>query len=376
MHRHHQSLRVAIVGGGIGGLSAAVALHRIGAQVRVYEQARELGDIGAGVALHQNSQRVLQRLGLCDGIARRGVYLPGFRLLTRDGTVVSHGLNESGARQVALHRADLVAILAAALPSGIVHTGYRCVRFAQHDGSATVSFDNGLSASADVVIAADGIHSSLRHYVVESRNPVFSGMMAYRGLIPARRLRDAPPDLVMWSGDDKRLLAYPVRSGRLINYVGIIPADEEMLESWSAPGNPAALAAAFEDWPPEARRLLALVETTLKWGLYDRDPLPQWTHGRLTLLGDAAHPMLPHLGQGANQAIEDGLALAILLRGVSAAEAPAALLRYEILRREHTAQVQLSSRVNGVHFDSAQPLSPDNSWVRDYDVEKEALALS
>jgi salicylate hydroxylase len=149
-----------------------------------------------------------------------------------------------------------------------------------------------------------------------------------------------------------------------------------MRESWSAPGDPAILAAAFADWAPQTRRLLSRVETTLKWGLYDREPLLRWTHGRLTLLGDAAHPMLPHMGQGANQAIEDAMALAILLRGVAAADAPAALMRYQTLRRDHTARVQRSARVNGLHFDSAKPLSLNHSWVRDYDVEKEALAVS
>jgi salicylate hydroxylase len=369
-------LRVAIVGGGIGGLSAAIALHQIGAQVRIYEQAHELGDVGAGVALHPNSQRVLNRLGLREEIGRWGSRLPGHRFLTHCGTVVSQETSGPGAGQVALHRADLVAILAAALPNEVVHTGYRCVGFAERGESAEVCFDNGVCERADVVVAADGIHSVLQGYVVAPTDPVFSGMMAYRGLIPAARLPDWPADLVTWGGDDKRLLTYPVRAGQLINYVGIVPADQQMLESWSAPGDPAVLAAEFADWPRQARRLLTQVETTFKWGLYDRDPLPRWTHGRLTLLGDAAHPMLPHLGQGANQAIEDAMALAILLRGVGAADAPAALTRYQRLRRDHTARVQQTSRVNGRGFDSAQPLGPNQSWVRDYDVEEEARAMT
>ncbi|MDT5066479.1 MAG: hypothetical protein QOK02_2634 [Mycobacterium sp.] len=370
-----KKLRVAIIGAGIGGLSAAIALQQMGAQVRVYEQARQLGEIGAGVALHRNSQRVLARLGLAQQVGRRGSRLSEFHLFTPDGTVVSHETYDSGAAQLAMHRADLIAVLVAALPAGFVHTGWRCVQFTQSDGSAVVSFDNGVRVGADVVVAADGIHSGLQRYVVEPTDPVFSGMVAYRGLIPAARLPGWPQGLVTWGGDGKHLIAYPVRAGQLVNYVGFVPADDQMRESWSAPGDPAALAAAFADWTPEARRLVSQVEATLKWGLYDRDPLPRWTHGRLTLLGDAAHPMLPHMGQGANQAIEDAMALAILLRGVSTADAPAALMRYQKLRRDHTARVQQDARRNGHRFDSGQPLSLNHSWVRDYDVEKEARAV-
>jgi salicylate hydroxylase len=369
------NLRVAIIGGGIGGLSAAVALHQAGAQVRVFERG-QLGEVGAGVALQHNSQRVLDRLGLSQPVGRLGVRLAGFRLFTADGTLVSHETYDPETGTLALHRADLVAVLAAALPTGVVRTGYRCVQFSQRDGSAVVSFHNGVSVSADVVVAADGIHSGLQRYVVEPADPVFSGTVAYRGLISAARLSDWPQELVTWGGDGKHVIAYPVRAGQLINFVGFVAADDQMRESWSAPGDPAVLAAAFADWDPLARRLLSRVETTFRWGLYDREPLPRWTHGRLTLLGDAAHPMLPHMGQGANQAIEDAMALAILLRGVAAADAPAALLRYQAMRRDHTARVQRSARENGLRFDSAQPLSLNHSWMRDYDVEKEALAAS
>jgi salicylate hydroxylase len=275
-----------------------------------------------------------------------------------------------------LHRADLIAILAAGLPTGIVHTGHRCVQFTQHDGSAVVRFDNGVSVGADVVIAADGIHSGLQRLVVEPSEPVFSGMVAHRGLIPAVRLPGWPRHMVMWGGEGKHLLAYPVRSGKLINFVGFVPADEQMRESWSAPGDPVRLAAEFAGWSPKARRLLSQVETTFKWGLYDREPFPQWTHGRLTLLGDAAHPMLPHMGQGANQAIEDAMALAVLLRGVTAADAPAALMRYQTLRRDRTARVQKRARAYGLRFDSARAVSFNHPWVQDYDVGREALAVS
>jgi salicylate hydroxylase len=250
------------------------------------------------------------------------------------------------------------------------------MRFSRHDEFAVVSFDNGVSVKADVVIAADGIHSALQRYVVDPTVPVFSGTVAYRGLIPASPLRGWPEYLVTWGGGGKHLLVFPVRGGELLNYVGFVPADEHMRESWSAPGDPVTLAAEFADWNPQARRLLARVDTTFTWGLYDREPLTRWTLGRLCLLGDAAHPMLPHLGQGANQAIEDAMALATLLRGASAADVPEALTRYETLRRDRTARIQQLSRTNGVGLDSGSAVGIMHPWVQDYDVEADALALS
>ncbi|MDT5017305.1 MAG: hypothetical protein QOD39_3465 [Mycobacterium sp.] len=369
-------LRVAVIGGGIGGLSAAVALHATGAHVEVFEQARQLGEVGAGLGIQQNGQRVLVRLGLGPEINRIGSRLTGFRICTPDGSVMSEETYPPGVTQLGVHRADLVAVLAAALPPGVVHTGHRCVRFGQHNDSAVVGFDNGVSVNADVVVAADGIHSVLQRNFVDASAPVFSGTVAYRGLITASRLRGWPQHLVSWGGGGKHLIAFPVRRGELINFVGFVPADEQMRESWSAPGDPTVLAGEFADWNPDAQRLLAHVDTTFTWGLYDREPLTRWTQGRLCLLGDAAHPMLPHMGQGANQATEDAMALATLLRGTASADVPEALKRYETLRRDRTARVQRFSRTNGVRLDSGSPVRFMHPWVRDYDVEAEALAVS
>ncbi len=369
-------LRVAIIGGGIGGLSTAVALRATGAHVQVFEQARQLSEVGAGLGLQPNGRRVLVRLGLGEEINRIGARLKGFRICRPDGSVVSAETYPEGVMQLGVHRADMAAVLAAALPQGVVHTGHRCVRFSQHNEFAVVSFDNGVSVKADVVIAADGIHSVLQRYVVDATVPVFSGTVAYRGLIPASRLQGWPEYLVSWGGGGKHLLVFPVRGGELLNYVGFVPADEHMRESWSAPGDPATLAAEFADWNPQARRLLAHVDTTFTWGLYDREPLTRWTQGRLCLLGDAAHAMLPHMGQGANQAIEDAMALATFLRRASAADVPEALTRYETLRRDRTAHVQRFSRMNGVRLDYGSVVRFMQPWVRDYDVEADALAMS
>jgi salicylate hydroxylase len=277
-----------------------------------------------------------------------------------------------------LHRADLVTDLAAHLPEEVVQTGHQCVAFAQDAQRAMVTFTSGAQAEAEVVVGADGIHSTLQHDVVAPREPVFSGTVAYRGLIPAAQVPEWPAgSFRIWLGAGKLLLVYPVRAGELLNFVGAVPADEQMRESWSAPGDPAQLAAAFADgWEPLVGRILAQVKTTFRWGLYDRDPLPHWSWGRLTLLGDAAHPMLPYEGQGANQAIEDGMALATLLQVASAAEVADALVRYEVLRHERAAALQQGSRVNAALMGVVPPsLTTGVSWVLDYDVEAAASAV-
>jgi salicylate hydroxylase len=182
---------------------------------------------------------------------------------------------------------------------------------------------------------------------------VFSGTIAYRGLVPHRSVPQWPTNAwTMWLGHGRHFLSFPVRAGELINYVGFVPADEEMKESWTAKGDPDALRREFAGWDPRIGALLDKVETTFRWALYDRDPLPAWTKGRLTLLGDAAHPMLPHLGQGANQSIEDGMALATILSQADRATAPAALVAYEALRRQRVASVQRGARENGLRYDT------------------------
>ena len=349
---------IAIVGGGIGGLFAANALIAHGVKVSVYEQAPALGEIGAGVYLTPNSVRHLERVGLGPATekwgSRVGLASHYFR---HDGAPIapvqvtdSSGWNAT----FGMHRADLVDFLARALPAGTVHTGHRGIGFEPHGDVARVTFANGATAEADAVVAADGIHSELRPYVFPPSHPVFHGSVAYRGLVPLERAPHWPMDRWQaWLGPAKHFLAFPVRHGTIINYVGFVPADAEMKESWSAPGDPDALRREFEGWDPRIGALLRQVETTFRWALYDREPLPTWTKGLLTLLGDAAHPMLPHLGQGANQSIEDGIALATILAGADRASVPAALLAYERLRRERVAQVQRGARENGLRYDSA-----------------------
>jgi salicylate hydroxylase len=244
-------------------------------------------------------------------------------------------------------------MLAKALPAGVVHTGHRCTGFERHGDIARVSFENGAVAEGDVVIGADGIHSELRQYVFPASRPVFSGTVAYRGVVRSELVPEWPAESwEMWLGKGKHFLTYPLRAGALINFVGFVPVDKEMKESWSAAGDPEALRREFADWDPRIGVLLRHVKTTFRSALHDRDPLPTWTRGRLTLLGDAAHAMLPHLGQGANQSIEDGMALATILTNTDRTTVLAGLLAYERLRRERTAKVQSGARENGLRYDS------------------------
>lgn len=350
-------LSVAVVGGGIGGLFAANALLAQGQRVSVYEQAPALGEIGAGVMLTPNSVRHLKRVGLEPAVEKYGARLgAGSRYLRHDGTPIApvQVTDASGWNALfGMHRADFVDFLAAALPAGVVHCGHRATGFEQDADRARVTFANGAVIEADVVVAADGIHSELRPFVFPPSTPVFHGTISYRGLVRREQLPGWQMDRwEMWAGPSKHFLVFPVRHGTMVNYVGFVPTDEEMKESWSAPGDPGKLRAEFEGWDPRIGQVLAQVDHCFRWALYDREPLPTWSKGRLTLLGDAAHPMLPHLGQGANQSIEDGMALATILSQAGDADVPAALSAYERLRRERVAEVQLGARLNGLRVDS------------------------
>jgi salicylate hydroxylase len=349
---------IAIVGGGIGGLFTANALIAQGFTVNVYEQAPALGEIGAGVYLTPNSVRQLERVGMGPAVEKFGARVGSNSSYFRDdGTRIapvqvtdSSGWNAT----FGMHRADFIEFLAGALPSGVVHCDHRCTGFAEDGNIARLSFANGATVEADLVIAADGIHSVLRPFVTPASTPVFSGSVAYRGTVPHERVPDWPMDRwQMWLGKSKHFLSFPLRAGKVINYVGFVPADQQMKESWTAPGDPDALRQEFDGWDPRIGMLLKEVQMTFRWALYDRDPLPNWTRGRLTLLGDAAHPMLPHLGQGANQSIEDGMALAAILKQYGPERLDAALGVYENLRRERVAQVQRGARENGLRYDTA-----------------------
>jgi salicylate hydroxylase len=386
----NRALRAAVVGGGIGGISAACCLRRRGVEVTVFERAKALGEIGAGVLLLPNGLRQLERMGLGNALAAVGAKIgDGSRYYRANGTVVGPIVttDSTGWNGVyGMHRADLLNTLAAKLPAEAVRLGHRCVGIVQTASSARLHFAHGDSFEADIVIAADGIHSTLQKYVVEPRPPEYSGVRAYRGLISREKLPGWPEAAHMvWMGDGKHFIVYPVRSGRLLNYVGFVPTKNETIESWSAAGDRDELAASFDGWDSQIVQLLETVEACFWWGLYDRRPLASWTSGRLVLLGDAAHAMLPHLGQGANQAIEDGVALAVLLEGRAPDEVPDILQQYEKFRRPRTDVIQAEARKNGLRYDSKymsleqrdREIANSGMFRKslyDFDVENSALA--
>jgi salicylate hydroxylase len=347
-----------MIGGGIGGLTAANALRRAGVEVAVYEAAGELKEIGAGVALHANAMRVLRFIGVEEAVrkvAGRTEYA-----VTRDGITGRVISRTSRARQVELmgiepataHRADLLDVLAAALPDGIATLGKRCVSVESAGSSAVARFSDGTEVEADVIIGADGIHSAVRTSLFGPDAPRFTGKICYRSVIPAAAVRggvlsDVATDNGQWLGPHGTVVLYPLRGEELINVVAHYDDDTYRHESWVTECEPAEVLERYAGWNESLLRLFEAGQTWYKWALYDRDPIPAWTSGRVSLLGDAAHPMLPYLGQGACQALEDGAVLANAL-AASPADPVGALAAYERTRRPRASQVVLAARARGV----------------------------
>lgn len=351
-------LRIAIVGGGIGGLAAALFLRRAGLQATVYEQAPELREVGAGLVIPPNMVRPLARLGLAAALDRFAVRLDAaweFRRW-RDARVLfvqpmgTQCEQLYGAPCYVAHRADLLEALRQALPAEWLRLDHRCVAvradesgvelaFAHRDGRAT-------HERADAAIGADGIHSVLRAAVAPEVDARFSGLCAFRCLVPSDR---APPMALrpvqtLWLGPGRHFVHYPISGGRLVNVVAIAPAGEWRQESWTAEGDVADLREQFAGWDDRVLQLIDSATDTKRWALYDRTPLPRWTNRRTTLLGDAAHAMLPFFAQGAAQAVEDAEVLAACMGDADRASVASALQRYDDIRRPRASHVQLMSR--------------------------------
>ncbi len=318
-----KQLNIAIVGGGIGGAAAALALIEAGHDVQVYEQAQTLREVGAGIQVSPNAARVIHGLGLAEPLARIGVRPLAFHQKRwQDGrTLLKSPLGDAveaafGFPYYQVHRADLLAMLVGALPQERLHTGHRLTAISERGDYVEMEFDNGACARSDVLIGADGIHSTVRRILFGAEAPRFTGVTAYRGLIRAERIEHLDVEVAtqVWMGPGKHLVTYFVAGKRLLNFVANVERDAWTAKSWSEQGNPADLRAAFAAWDPKLRAILEGVEQTFIWGIFDRAPLPRWSAGRVTLLGDACHPMQPHMAQGAAQALEDGVALATCLQ--------------------------------------------------------------
>ncbi|MEX0346577.1 MAG: FAD-dependent monooxygenase [Rhizobiaceae bacterium] len=349
-------LKIGIVGAGIGGLTAAIALRNVGHGVTVFEQSKAFGRVGADINLTPNAVHALDRLGIGQRL-RKTAARPTHRIsrMWDTGAETSRlemsdaAAQKYGAPQLTIHRADLLSALEEMLPSGCFRMDHKATSVMEN-GEAVVHFKNGSQASFDVIIGADGIHSAVRHAVFGPENPQFTGLVSWRATFPRERAADLPnlDAFTKWWGPetDRQIVTFPLTGGKEIFVFATTPQDDWQTESWTAAGEISELRQAYSDFHPEARALLDACETVTKSALHVRDPLPQWSNGRVTLLGDAAHPMTPFMAQGACQAIEDAVVLSRVLEKVEAADVHAALQRYEHARMDRTAKIQIASRGN------------------------------
>jgi 2-polyprenyl-6-methoxyphenol hydroxylase-like FAD-dependent oxidoreductase len=351
------SLRIGIVGGGIGGLTLALALRRRGLAADVYEQAAELREIGAAVALSGNANRELERLGLLAAIGEHACepseliwrgWADGRRAASFPIAVNGTYRARFGAPYYGVHRADLQRVLGSAHGAEHLHLGHRLTALEQRGEVVRLEFANGHAAEVDVAIGADGVRSTVRAHVVGEERAAYSGSSAFRGIVPLRDLPSLPDPLGLqfWMGPGAHLLHYPIGpDGGHINFFAVVDEPAHWPhESWTVATESAAAAEAFAGWHPAVVEMVTAVPHRVRWGLFTVRPLKHWRRGRVVLIGDAAHGMLPHHGQGANVTIEDAITLAELLPANDLRGFEQAMTEYERLRRARTRIVQRSAR--------------------------------
>ncbi|MFF3311528.1 FAD-dependent monooxygenase [Streptomyces sp. NPDC002952] len=367
--------RVAIVGGGVAGLVTATLLRRRGIDVRIFEQTPQLGAIGAGIQLSPNGVRVLHRLGLQAALARTGVRAQAIE--TRrwaDGTRIArvrHGVACTelfGAPYYLIHRADLQRCLLSVLPEHVMELGKGCTRVVEGPDEVALHFADGTTTTADVVIGADGVHSAVRAAVVQDE-PRFSGYAVHRGLVPAAAVPSfaTDPRVLFWLGPRRHVTYYPVRGGDIVHFSAVGASNDARTGSFSSPDEMNELATGFADWHEEVRRVVTAAGSVTRWGVFDRDLADRYVTGRIALLGDAAHPTLPYLSQGANQALEDAVTLARCLWEADPARLAPALHRYQSLRRPRTAEVHRRARdlARTFHLPDGQEQTDRDREMRD-----------
>jgi salicylate hydroxylase len=363
---------VGIVGAGIGGLAAAIALRGRGVDVVVYEQAPRFARVGADINLTPNAVKALDGLGVGARL-RESAARPTFRISRTWDTgeetsrleMADSAQSRYGSPQLTMHRADLMAALEAALPTDVLRLGHRLTEVDRTPGDRVgLRFDNGETAEADVLVGADGIHSAVRSSLFGQDKPVFTGIVAYRAVVETTRLSEVPnlDAFTKWWGPQPhtQIVTFPLNRGRDVFVFATTAQDSWRHESWTAPGDVDELREHYRDFHPEARALLAGCDDVLKSALYVRDPLPTWSDGCRTLLGDACHPMMPFMAQGAGMAVEDAVVLARALTECPTTET--ALKSYEAARLDRTAHIQRGSRGNDWLKDSTNA-----DWVYDYD---------
>lgn len=347
-------MKALIAGGGIAGVTAALCLIDAGIDAALFERSTALGEVGAGIQISPNGVKVLDRLGLRDAIDRVAFRPEALEMrMGQSGTqLFSIPLRDVAERRYGapyyhIHRADLMTVLTDALAErapNAVHLGKDIRTFTQTSQGVTLTFADGTSETGDVLIGADGIHSRVRETMQGRREPRFTGNVAWRVVVPASALpkNTVPPTACIWVGPGRHAVTYYLRKGELVNCVGVVERSDWQTESWTERGEKSDLAKDFAGWAKTIQAIIDAAGDCYRWALFDRDPLTSWHDNRAAVMGDAAHPMLPFLAQGAVMAIEDAWVLSRKLKG--AADIPSALAAYEETRKPRTSRVQLQAR--------------------------------
>ena len=395
-------MRVLIAGGGIGGLAAALAAFRMGHEVEVYEQAAELKEVGAGLQLSPNGTRVAFALGVGEALKALSCEAEGkeIRIWNSGETwklfdLGKVAIERYGFPYLTVYRPDLLVVLEQAVrraSPGAIRLGSRCVGFEQDADSVTLRLEDGRAVNGDVLVGADGVHSRIRQGLFGPDKPQFTGVIAWRGVVPMEQL---PPHMVRmvgtnWVGPGGHVVHYPLRGGKVMNFVYALEREGWEIESWSARGTNEELRQDVLGWHEDVQALVRNIPVPFKWALMVRPPMERWSIGRVTLLGDACHSMLPFLGQGANSAIEDGYILARALTELDG-DIASRLLRYENARRDRTRRAVEGSADNIHRFHNkvladpvkarehvsrewaGAPIADRYEWIFRYDATKVEL---
>jgi 6-hydroxynicotinate 3-monooxygenase len=362
---------IAIIGAGIGGLAASACLRKAGIESVIYEQAPAFARIGAGIQMSPNAMRVLYGIGIGDQIRATAFEPPNWRNRDFDTGNMSNehplgpaALERYGVPYLLMHRGDLHAKLHGAVPDDTIRYKYKLCGMDQSDSGVTLSFENGETVKVDALIASDGVHSIVRDWMLDVEAPKFTGRLAYRTAFPAALLNGHElDDSVKWWGPDRHIVIYYVTSARdEIYFTTSQPEPDFQVESWSATGDVNELRNAYADFHEDVRAVLDACPAVHKWAIFERDPLPRWTDGNVTLMGDACHPMTPYMAQGAANALEDAVVLSRCLADRGTGDIAAAFRRFEAARLPRTSEIQATSHRNEFMREKTDP-----DWVYGYD---------